>query len=44
MALERCIFCEPEREILAQNARAIAVLDSFPVSAGHALILPRHPE
>ena len=39
--MERCIFCEPEREILAQNARAIAVFDSFPVSPGHALILPR---
>jgi diadenosine tetraphosphate (Ap4A) HIT family hydrolase len=39
--LERCIFCEPEREILAQNARAIAVFDSFPVSPGHALVLPR---
>ena len=41
MGLERCIFCEPEREILAQNARAIAVFDSFPVSPGHALVLPR---
>ena len=41
MALDRCIFCEPEREILAQNARAIAVFDSFPVSPGHALVLPR---
>lgn len=41
MALERCIFCEPEREVLAQNACAIAVFDSFPVSPGHALILPR---
>jgi diadenosine tetraphosphate (Ap4A) HIT family hydrolase len=41
LRLERCIFCEPEREILAQNARAIAVFDSFPVSPGHALILPR---
>jgi len=39
--LERCIFCEPERDILAQNARAIAVFDSFPVSPGHALILLR---
>jgi diadenosine tetraphosphate (Ap4A) HIT family hydrolase len=39
--LDRCIFCEPEREIVAQNARAIAVFDSFPVSPGHALILPR---
>ena len=41
MGLERCIMCEPEREIIAQNARAIAVFDSFPVSPGHALILPR---
>jgi diadenosine tetraphosphate (Ap4A) HIT family hydrolase len=41
VAFERCIFCEPTREILAQNERAIAVLDSFPVSPGHALILPR---
>ncbi len=39
--MDRCIFCEPEREIVAQNARAIAVFDSFPVSPGHALILPR---
>ena len=39
--MEHCIFCEPEREILAQNARAIAVFDFFPVSPGHALILPR---
>lgn len=41
MGLERCTFCEPEREIIAQNAHAIAVFDSFPVSPGHALILPR---
>jgi diadenosine tetraphosphate (Ap4A) HIT family hydrolase len=41
MNLERCIFCQPEREIIAQNDRAIAVLDSFPVSPGHTLILPR---
>ena len=38
-----CIFCRPQREILARNASAIAVLDSYPVSPGHALILPlRH--
>ena len=41
MATEPCIFCSPEREILAQNAHAIAVFDSFPVSPGHALVLPR---
>ncbi len=39
--MERCIFCEPKREILAQNTHAIAVFDSYPVSPGHALILPR---
>ena len=39
--MERCIFCEPKREILAQNTHAIAVFDSFPVSPGHVLILPR---
>lgn len=38
---EPCIFCNPEREILAQNAHAIAVFDSFPVSPGHVLVLPR---
>jgi diadenosine tetraphosphate (Ap4A) HIT family hydrolase len=36
-----CIFCEPQREIIAQNAAAIAVFDSYPVSSGHALVLPR---
>ncbi len=40
-ALKDCIFCAPEREILAENAHAIAVFDSYPVSPGHALILPR---
>ncbi|MDX1376151.1 MAG: HIT family protein [Burkholderiales bacterium] len=38
---EECIFCRPQREILAENAHAIAVFDSFPVSPGHSLILPR---
>ena len=36
-----CIFCEPRREILAHNDAAIAVFDSYPVSPGHALVLPR---
>jgi ATP adenylyltransferase len=36
-----CIFCRPQREILAENAHAIAVFDSYPVSPGHSLILPR---
>ena len=36
-----CIFCNPGREILAENAPAIAEFDSFPVAPGHALVLPR---
>lgn len=43
MAGNDCIFCKPQREILAQNAHAIAVFDTYPVSPGHSLILPlRH--
>jgi ATP adenylyltransferase len=41
VALEPCLFCKPQREILAENERAIAVPDTYPVSPGHALILPR---
>jgi len=40
-ASESCIFCRPGREIIAENASAIAVYDRFPVSPGHALIIPR---
>ena len=36
-----CIFCNPEREIIAENEAAIAVFDHFPVTPGHALVLPR---
>lgn len=38
---EGCIFCKPQREILAQNELAIATPDTYPVSPGHSLILPR---
>ena len=36
-----CIFCNPKREILAQNPHALAFFDTYPVSRGHALIVPR---
>jgi diadenosine tetraphosphate (Ap4A) HIT family hydrolase len=36
-----CIFCNPKREILAQNANGLAFFDSFPVSRGHALVVPK---
>jgi ATP adenylyltransferase len=38
-----CLFCRPQREVLARNESAIAVYDTYPVSPGHALVLPvRH--
>ena len=41
MSANECIFCRPQREILASNEHAIAVFDTYPVSPGHSLILPR---
>jgi diadenosine tetraphosphate (Ap4A) HIT family hydrolase len=41
MTLANCIFCAPDREILAESALALAVFDSFPVSPGHALVVPK---
>ena len=41
MTQANCIFCAPDREILAESALALAVFDSFPVSPGHALVVPR---
>ncbi|HEX9182703.1 MAG TPA: HIT family protein [Burkholderiales bacterium] len=41
--MSECIFCRPQREILAKNDLAIAVFDTYPVSPGHSLVLPlRH--
>ena len=38
-----CIFCELDRPIIAESKLARAFLDSFPVSKGHALVVPiRH--
>lgn len=38
-----CPFCHPdsEREIIAESATAYAIYDGFPVSPGHALIIPK---
>ena len=36
-----CIFCTPNREILAESTHALAFFDSFPVSRGHALVVPK---
>jgi diadenosine tetraphosphate (Ap4A) HIT family hydrolase len=37
-----CPFCHlPSERILAANAHALVVADAIPVSAGHALVIPR---
>ena len=41
MPQANCIFCTPDREILAESAHGVAFFDSFPVSRGHALVVPR---
>ena len=36
-----CIFCQHDRSILVQTKLSFAFLDSFPVSNGHALVIPK---
>ena len=38
-----CQFCNPgpERELIVESATAFAMFDKFPVSQGHALIIPK---
>jgi len=36
-----CVFCTPDRLLLAENSRACAFYDINPVSKGHALIVPK---
>lgn len=44
--MQDCIFCKivqgkvPAR-VIAQNERAMAFLDAFPLAAGHALVVPK---
>ena len=42
--LDRCIFCEPEEELVVHRGeRAFVVLNKFPYSSGHLLVAPyRH--
>ncbi len=42
MASPTCVFCAPDRRILAENPLAQAFYDINPVSPGHALIVPKH--
>ncbi len=43
-AERECIFCTPRAELLGANELAIAFLAGYPVSPGHALIVPRRHE
>jgi diadenosine tetraphosphate (Ap4A) HIT family hydrolase len=36
-----CIFCHLNREIIAEGRLSLGVFDGFPVSTGHALVIPR---
>ena len=38
-----CVFCQPEKscELLLESATAYAILDKYPVSRGHTLIIPK---
>ena len=36
-----CIFCHLDREVLRENDLARAFADTYPVSPGHTLIVPR---
>jgi ATP adenylyltransferase len=42
--LDRCIFCEPEEDLLVERGElALTVLNRFPYSSGHLLVAPvRH--
>lgn len=39
----QCPFCapDPERELVTESAMAYALLDKYPVSSGHALVIPK---
>lgn len=42
MESESCLLCTlPPERIVLENRLAIAILDGFPVTSGHALVIPR---
>jgi diadenosine tetraphosphate (Ap4A) HIT family hydrolase len=41
---KECIFCTPPDELLGANELAVAFPAGYPVSPGHALIVPRRHE
>jgi diadenosine tetraphosphate (Ap4A) HIT family hydrolase/5-methylcytosine-specific restriction endonuclease McrA len=38
---ENCIFCQMDRPPILQNELAFAILDKYPVTYGHTLIIPK---
>jgi diadenosine tetraphosphate (Ap4A) HIT family hydrolase len=36
-----CIFCQRSDSILTETTLSFAILDNFPVSKGHALVIPK---
>ena len=42
---DECIFCKIDKErIVDENSLAYAIIDNFPVSEGHTLIIPKRHE
>jgi diadenosine tetraphosphate (Ap4A) HIT family hydrolase len=39
--VDYCVFCHPDRSILAETKLSFALPDSFPVSKGHTLVIPK---
>jgi ATP adenylyltransferase len=40
--LDRCIFCDPEAELLVHDGElALVVMNKFPYSSGHLLVAPK---
>jgi ATP adenylyltransferase len=40
--IDRCIFCDPEPELLvADGAHSVVVMNKFPYSSGHLLVAPK---
>ena len=40
--LDRCVFCQPEPDLLLHSgAEALVVLNRFPYASGHLLVAPR---
>jgi ATP adenylyltransferase len=40
--LDRCIFCEPEEDLLVHDGEhALVVMNKFPYSSGHLLVAPK---